>query len=1538
MFYEGNIMKVKKQFNNLKAGAKKVFVGMLILCLISTATGIGSIFAYADECENHYAESYTCYDESEHVGYCINCGEEIRAGHSFDSEGRCNVCGYDPGPAPDPENVETGEGDGTGAADPVAPHDHTFGQWQQADSDGHVHYCEICGESETAPHDQNVDHGEVLYNGDDTHYRYECSVCGYKFTEACSFDSYAPKDDTSHYKRCSVCGNTIEEPCVFEDYISNGDGTMTGTCVCGNTETVPEEGRVQLRGLRGLLGNAPSNGDGYDESDYDGPYVYSDFYTARPTIATGLTYTGTAQDLFGEPGTTGTLKSSDTLRDEMYITETTFIPIQADTEGRKKTDAGTHEYSHTISYTYKDDTGAEHSAYATGKFTVTIAKADFSAVIFSPASTDYVELPGDEPYYRLKFGNVDLYRGTDYTYTKKFGDNISANDPPKVGDNWTYTFSANPSAPNFDGSVDKTVSVGDVAVTFNGQAGSGSRLLFNGQITVAAPAGYTVSNSVNGDYAASFVYNVLGESTLDVYARYADTGKIVHKTQDVKISRDLIGDDFIQTEPEFYDEVEYTGSDVALASSDVVINQQVIDDNQITDFKYHYEPVAGSRGSATADNTSPKETNKGKYEYNLVFTFKDSTKTEQTLSGTASYTSLIVKNLTSADITYTPLAEDYQSLDPTTVPDLTDAFNVKDGNTQLQKDTHYSIEATEPETAPYETGKEISFKFTGITNATGNPSSFYRGTVTKTIPVATVPVKLNGADQVSKYEDEVEFTAEGYTISTSASGTFNTKYVFSEPCDDYTLTLYFKKIGTSRVVKQDIKGLNIGGAAAIKVLYDGEEELKPFYFDSVRLSASGYKVSLIKNGEFNENYTLDYDGTKAMQPVPDFHLYFKDNTTGLVYAKKISGINLFETPDLDILYNGDELKDWYNDTVAVTAAGYLISDKDDSGFVASYKISGSGTVIKKLYFMDKTTRTMANGGNPYTIVVNIDRIAPTGSITLNSTTSNSFINTDSVLAYVNSAQSAAIASSDDLSGVDYVHYYVSDTFYSSASDLVGAVSEKSAAWRNYSDKNQPTLTRNKNNYIYASIHDKAGNETFISLGSIIYDTVIPKMTAGKVAPSETDGSNTVVGFAGSDSLSGVNRFKLLYNEKKEGKNDPPSKEHIFDDGETVWVKEEQSGSSVASLTIEDIDSEKVYMFYFAAVDRAGNISDILSQEVKGSDAVKVPDKKAADAAKSAGDAESKPSSGLAPAPSGIAGSGSGSGDKSGSSGKSTKESKDKKEESPLGDKDREINRDPYIADATGSTKIGINETRGWSRITNEIKKADKGAVVEVEMAGLSTVPDELFDSMDKKDVEVKLNMAENVKWEIKGEQVSNIKRDVDMGVRLGSRNIPQQVLTNVTGTYPHIEFSNTQKGDLGFEATIAVPVGDTNKGMHATLYHYDEVTKELTVADTVKVDDQGIARFPITNASDYTIVISPDELMTGATTDVGMGTLENSGALDASKYLDGAKLRLTDVFRIRGSMRIWLFVVALLSAAICAVILMLPSLQLGNRDDSGDLF
>jgi hypothetical protein len=163
------------------------------------------------------------------------------------------------------------------------------------------------------------------------------------------------------------------------------------------------------------------------------------------------------------------------------------------------------------------------------------------------------------------------------------------------------------------------------------------------------------------------------------------------------------------------------------------------------------------------------------------------------------------------------------------------------------------------------------------------------------------------------------------------------------------------------------------------------------------------------------------------------------------------------------------------------------------------------------------------------------------------------------------------------------------------------------------------------------------------------------------------------------------------------------------------------------------------------------------------------------------------------------------------------------------------------------------------------------------------------------------------------------------------------VLNNVTGSYPHVEFSGTNPGDLGFEATIAVPVGDTNSGMVATLYSYDPDTKEMVITGTATVDDKGYAKFPMTSTGDCTVVITPEGVLSPgdpALYDAGVLTYEDT---EANKLNDSSRLRLTDIFSFRGNNTAWLFIVAFLSAAICLIILFLPAMQAQDREeDRGD--
>ena len=52
---------------------------------------------------------------------------------------------------------------------------------------------------------------------------------------------------------------------------------------------------------------------------------------------------------------------------------------------------------------------------------------------------------------------------------------------------------------------------------------------------------------------------------------------------------------------------------------------------------------------------------------------------------------------------------------------------------------------------------------------------------------------------------------------------------------------------------------------------------------------------------------------------------------------------------------------------------------------------------------------------------------------------------------------------------------------------------------------------------------------------------------------------------------------------------------------------------------------------------------------------------------------------------------------------------------------------------------------------------------------------------------------------------------MDLGVVLGVRNIPDEMLGVVVRSFPHTEFEIKYDGELGFPATMSIPLDKTTK-------------------------------------------------------------------------------------------------------------------------------
>lgn len=197
---------------------------------------------------------------------------------------------------------------------------------------------------------------------------------------------------------------------------------------------------------------------------------------------------------------------------------------------------------------------------------------------------------------------------------------------------------------------------------------------------------------------------------------------------------------------------------------------------------------------------------------------------------------------------------------------------------------------------------------------------------------------------------------------------------------------------------------------------------------------------------------------------------------------------------------------------------------------------------------------------------------------------------------------------------------------------------------------------------------------------------------------------------------------------------------------------------------------------------------------------------------------------------------------SGSSGGSTRPSEPTEPETPSLP-DSEV---PFIKDENGKS--------GWEVINGEIDKAENGGTVTVDMNGAAVVPGNVFDTLKGRDVIVVFDMGEGITWSVNGKDITSDKvSDIDLSVKSDTKNIPVNVVNNITGERYSIQISLAYNGEFGFKAVLSINLGSGNAGQKAALYYYNDGSLELMCESEISSD--GTANLTFTHASDYLIVI-----------------------------------------------------------------------------------
>ncbi len=184
------------------------------------------------------------------------------------------------------------------------------------------------------------------------------------------------------------------------------------------------------------------------------------------------------------------------------------------------------------------------------------------------------------------------------------------------------------------------------------------------------------------------------------------------------------------------------------------------------------------------------------------------------------------------------------------------------------------------------------------------------------------------------------------------------------------------------------------------------------------------------------------------------------------------------------------------------------------------------------------------------------------------------------------------------------------------------------------------------------------------------------------------------------------------------------------------------------------------------------------------------------------------------------------------------------------------NKNPFIK--------GGNEKGDWKHITEQIKEANEGKTVQVDMNGTTTVPGEIFNSIKGRDVTVIFDMGGGILWTVNGKTVTTQNaEDIDLGVVTGDdagKTIPVEVINNITGERYYMNLSLSYDGEFGFTAILTLQVDAKNAGLYANLFYYNPQSEQLDYMCAGMIDEEGKVELTFTHASDYTIVIDTEPM------------------------------------------------------------------------------
>lgn len=149
-------------------------------------------------------------------------------------------------------------------------------------------------------------------------------------------------------------------------------------------------------------------------------------------------------------------------------------------------------------------------------------------------------------------------------------------------------------------------------------------------------------------------------------------------------------------------------------------------------------------------------------------------------------------------------------------------------------------------------------------------------------------------------------------------------------------------------------------------------------------------------------------------------------------------------------------------------------------------------------------------------------------------------------------------------------------------------------------------------------------------------------------------------------------------------------------------------------------------------------------------------------------------------------------------------------------------------------------------------------VVTMVMEDTTILLPEDLQAAKEQNLDLQLKMGKYATWSIDIDSVDmDMISEVDMGIELGTENIPTQIIADILDGNKYLEFTLAHDGLFGFSPLLQIAIDPMYEGWYANLFYYNEEAESLEFICDVIIDSDGIASFDMEHASSYVIIVSP---------------------------------------------------------------------------------